>query len=225
MSNGYNEQKQYRKEITELKQVDIPMFMVPPLKSNRKNIQFVGDIEDDENLSISEEDSFDKQRKAKEIWIHGYQIIIAKRDMNLVKSHKKKKSKNNPYKAHFQPLLGIKFPNNEVIYMKATFYHSGGNMAGCTSDNHNIIVNFPIEGKVFMGLKERSRCEICSKPLIKVYRCYDCKPHKSYSKIDFCKACYKKRKHASHRVVALNYQEDIFDKYNYLLDLIETKLM
>jgi len=217
MSDEKKKQKQYRNEIIEMKQIDISVFMIPPLKSKRKRINFTGDIEKSEDLSISEEDSFEKQRKASEQWIHDYQAIIAKRDTNLSKGIKKSK---NPYKAHYQPLLGIKFPNNEVIYMKANFFTSGNNLMGYTSDSHNILLNLPHEGKVFLGLKNRTRCEICATPLIKVYRCFDCKPHKSNQKIDFCKSCYKKRKHGSHRVIPLNYSEEIFYKHEYLIDLV-----
>jgi len=197
--------KKYRKEITEMKQIELSLFMVPPLKSKHKNINLVGEIQDEESLSISDDDSFTKQRKAKEKWVHDYQIIIAKRQQ-----------KN---KEEIQPLLGIKFPNNAVVYMTGKFITIKGNIVGYTNKKHNVLINLPKKGKIFMGLQTRTRCDLCSRTLVKVYRCYDCKPRKSYKKTDMCKTCYKKRRHDNHRVVMLEYSDKLFDEHEYLIDL------
>ncbi len=100
--------------------------------------------------------------------------------------------------------------------MKVRLFNKDGDFVGITS--RNIFVNMPKQGNVFIGLRNKSKCDTCSKPLTKVYICYYSSDQKTKNR-NFCKVCYRKRKHEDHRIIALEYSEDIYDEYEYLNDL------
>lgn len=97
-------------------------------------------------------------------------------------------------------LLGILFPNNNIIYHKTK--PVGG---GAYSKKYNLI----FFDKMIYLLK-RSRCDYCERLLKRVYRCYDCQPRDGIYK-EFCKICHIKREHVGHNVIMLTYNEDVED--------------
>ena len=178
-------------EIEPIQVIGLKAYMIPSPKI--KKIRF-----EDEDPIPSEELP---PKPNTEEWVD-YQVILA--------YHSKTK----------QSYLGIKFPAASIVYMKVNIERNkNGDIFG-VSTNHDLIFNKPRIGSPFLGLRCKLTCNNCHKSIIKIYRCYDCLPHKTHKWTDTCRTCYLKRDHRStnhgHRTILLSYDEDTLDQYEYL---------
>lgn len=127
--------------------------------------------------------------------------------------------------------MGIEFQNGKVIYRKVQlleykhekiYRDMSSNVAFIPSDR-------------VLTLCSTERCFTCHGMFKKIYRCFDCFPKSEESdmsskksknnkespkqhKYDFCKACYRRRDHTNHRIIAIVLDNDIIDKYPILED-------
>lgn len=108
-----------------------------------------------------------------------------------------------------KPLLGILFPNNNIIYHKSKPITNGA-----YSKKYNLLFHL---NKLYMIKK--TNCDYCNRTLRKVYRCYDCLPKDKLYK-DLCKTCHIRRDHVGHNVIMLYYDDSIYD-IEYLQPLEE----
>lgn len=167
-------------------------------------------VDDDESDSLETIQELEHKERTTERWIDTFHVIMARLQIKYKKNGKLRK------KPKYDSMLGIEFPDGKIIYFRAQYKKSHGDIAAITTNNHNLLFNIPEKNAPFLGLKNMTRCDICRRNLRKIYRCFDCNPKKSHHKTDFCKTCYIKREHVSHRVIALCYDEDVYDKYDYL---------
>lgn len=180
--------------------IPIQLVMIPtPRESKIKFIDFEESQSDEESSETQRRKRIEEKTVERRV---NFTIVIAD-----YKSGKRSKK-----------LLGIDFPNGSIIYHKV---EDGTleNGAYMLSRSNNILVHL-INGKLnYFGLFDKEKCDICNIPLKKAYHCYDCHPKKRKHLTCFCKACYIKRDHTSHRAIALQYDDDLFSDFPDLAKL------
>lgn len=191
--------------------IPIQLIMIPtPRESKIKFIDFEESQSDEESSETQRKKRIEEKTVEKSV---NFTIVIADFKISKKRSHK---------------LLGIDFPNGSIIYHKVekgTFSHLSPQRGGVVdgtyllSRSNNILLHL-INGKLnYFGLFDKEKCDICNIPLKKAYRCYDCHPKKRKHLTCFCKACYIKRDHTSHRAIALQYNDDLFADFPDLAKL------
>lgn len=176
--------------IVEEHRINIHMFLIPKIKK----MHFTN-LEDSDEESSETYKKMTKLIETKELDIP-FTIIIAK-----IRG-----------KIH----MGIEFQNGKIIYRKVeivkhdntTIYKDPANLVFIPSDN-------------CLTMLTMGRCYTCGGMFKKVYRCFDCFPKsdsddKKQNKYDFCRACYKRRDHTNHRIIAITLNNDIVEKYPVL---------
>lgn len=108
-----------------------------------------------------------------------------------------------------KPLLGILFPNNNIVYHKSKPIKNGA-----YSKEYNLLFHI---NQIYMIKK--TNCDYCNRTLRKVYRCYDCLPKDGLYK-ELCKTCHIRRDHVGHNVIMLCYDDSLYD-IDYLQPLEE----
>lgn len=182
--------------IVEEHNINVHMFLIP----KTKKVHFT-------NFEDSDEESSETYKKMTKL------IETKEIDIPFTISIAKIKRKSDLY-------MGIEFQNGKVVYRKVKMLKYKDTTIYSDSPNLAFI---PADGALTLCSMER--CFTCHGMFKKIYRCFDCFPHsdpetsediKKRNKYDFCKACYKRRDHTNHRIIALTLNDDIVDKYPIL---------
>jgi len=174
--------------------INVTMFIVPKMKK----VHFT-------NLEDSDEESSETYKKMTK--------LIETKEIDMTMRVYIAKINGKMY-------MGIEFQNGKILYRKVELlkykdlivYKDPANVAFIPSNNK-------------MTLYSTERCFTCHGLFKKIYRCFDCFPKfdesetKKKQKYDFCKACYKRRDHVNHRVIAITLDSDVFERYPELDDL------
>ena len=191
----------------------VHMFLIPKIKK----VHFT-------NLEDSDEESSETYKKMTK--------LIESKEMDIPLTIYISKINDELY-------MGIEFQNGKVIYRKIQqleykhekiYRDMSTNVAFIPSDR-------------VLTLCSTVRCYTCHGMFKKIYRCFDCFPKsedapsntgifkkskstnkmkesekkpKKQNKYDFCKACYKRRDHTNHRIIAIVLDNDTIDKYPIL---------
>jgi hypothetical protein len=173
-------------------QINVQMFLIPKVKKTH-----VVNLEDSDEESSETYKKMTKLIETKEMDIP-FNIIIAKIGGKL----------------H----MGTEFQNGKVIYRKIEVIKHKDVVIYKDSSN---LVFIPADGCLTMCTM--GRCYTCGGLFKKIYRCFDCFPKngddddvKKQNKYDFCRACYRRRDHTNHRIIAITLNNDVVEKYPVL---------